>query len=250
MLWVKQKEMDVKRFFKWGILLTFMYCVLSVIYNHFILDWRINYSERRVQESIVKNYKSNEEEFKKLIYYIRKLEINPVSEIEFLSNDKVNAYLNSPFEFDSLENLSTSIDLIPHEIDEEETWQLDFEFLPSGKVRIEYQDTIINTGNWYWNFEGNSEHPHYNKLINYLGISEIELNRLRRLIKGVDCEALSINLDKSFSLRYDGISFCQYEYYIPNKRIESYKNYLNLEEDIFCGLNRFELFCGYVIYNK
>jgi hypothetical protein len=43
---------------------------------------------------------------------------------------------------------------------------------------------------------------------------------------------------------------CQYEYFIPRNKMNEYIGYSKLDEGIFCGLNRSNLFCGSLLYNK
>ena len=242
--------MSIKKILKWGGLISLIWIIIFLSNEFFIRDWRIEHSEQNVQKSIVKNYKDKEEKFERLIKYVRKLEITPIAEIEFIKNIKINSYLNSPFNSDSISINTTPFDFTYYDFEDKKIKQAEFEFLHDGKARIGYLDTIIETNNWHWNFEGGNDNPHFEKFIGYLGISDSELERLRKLIKEANCEAISIYHDSSFSLRYDGISFCQYEYFIPNEKTSNYKDYYRLDDEIFCGLNRNKLFCGYVIYDK
>jgi hypothetical protein len=242
--------MDIKKTLKWGGLIILVWIVFILANTAYIRDWRIKYSEQRVQKSIVKNYEDKKKQFKTLIEYVRKLDIFLYTEIEFIKNGKINGYINSSFVSDTMQINSTTFDLNWLDIEDERMQHPEFEFLPDGKVKISYGDTIFETNNWFWNFEGTTNNPKFEKFINYIGISKRELETLRSLIREVDCEAISINENGSFSLRYDGFRACQYEYFIPTNTMNEYRGYSKLAEGIFCGLNRWDLFCGSVIYNK
>ena len=245
--------MNIKKILKWVGLISLVWIVLFFANEFFIIDWRIEHSEQRVQKNIIKNYEDKKEKFDRIIEYVRKLEIIPIIEIEFKRNKKIDSYLKSPFISDSIRMSSNSFDLnVSYDFEDEEIGQPAFEFLHDGKARIDYVNTIIETNNWYWNFEGGRDKPQFEKFIDYLGISESELEILSKLINEANCEAISIYEEGSFSLRYDGISFCQYEYYAPKNDSTRYKllNEVKLEDNIYCGLNRVSIFCGYVIYDK
>lgn len=242
--------MNIKKNLKWGGLIILVWIVLFLANTFYIRDWRVKYSEQRVQKSIVKNYEDKKEHFKTLIEYVRKLDIISNTEIEFIKNNKLNCYLNSSSFSDSMQINAISYDLTLLDIEGEGMRQPEFEFLQDGKAKVSYRDTIIVVNNWHWNFEGGSDNPQFEKFINYIGISKRELETLRSLIKEADCEAISFTEDGSFSLRYDGFSMCQYEYFIPRNKMNEYTSFSKLDEGIFCGLNRWDLFCGSVIYNK
>lgn len=242
--------MSIRIIVKWVSFISLIWAVLFLANEFFIRDWRIQHSEQRVQKSIVKNYEGKEEKFEHLIKYIRKLEIIPKVEIEFTKNEIINSYLNSPYISDSFRINTTPVNLGLYDVEKNEIEYVEFEISPNGKARIYYTDTIIEAKNWNWNFEGGDNNPQFEKFITYLGISKRELENLRKLIKEIDCEAISIYQDSSFSFRYDGFSLCQYEYYIPKRKVNSFKNYKKLNDNIFCGLNRNELFCEYLIYDK
>ena len=94
--------MNFKKGVKWVGLLSIIGIVLLLANEFFIRDWRIQHSEKSVQKSIIKNYEGKEEKFSDLINYVRKLNMPPIVEIEFLKNNKINSYLNSPFVSDSI----------------------------------------------------------------------------------------------------------------------------------------------------
>ena len=240
----------MKRVMKWCAWLTLIYLVLFFGESSFTRDWRIMYSEMRVQKSIVKNYSVKEEKFGQLIEYVRNLAITSPLDIEFKNRHQINAYLGNPFKADSIKINSAFIDLALCGMEGYGKLGAEFEILPNGIARIDFIDTIIETGHWYWNFEGGYDSPSFKKFIHYLGISQCELDTLRRFIKEANCEAISINQDGSFSLRYDGFSECQYEYFIPISEIYVPKHYSRLDDGIYYGLNRADLFCGDIIYDK
>ena len=242
--------MNIKDVIKWGGLLILIWTTLFFANEFFIRDWRIQYSEKRVQKSIVENYAGKEEQFRDLINYVRKLDLPIMTDIEFTKGAIINGFLNSSSIPDSLDVNLAAFNLTTYDFEEGEIWPMEFEFLPDGKVKVDYGDSIMVTNNWYWSFEGGSDHPQFKKLIDYLGVTKNELDVLRSLTKEANCEAISINHDGSFSLRYDGIRFCQYEYLISKWKLDNYKNYIKLDDEIFYGLNHWDLFCGYVIFDK
>lgn len=242
--------MDIKKILKWVGLMLLIWIILFFANIFYIREWRVKYSEQRVQKSIVKNYEDKKIHFDTLIESVRKLGITSITTIEFIKNNKINGYLNSSSGSDSIRLNSMPFDLTVLNIEDERMVHSKFEFLPDGKVEISYGDTIIIANNWHWNFEGGTDNPQFKKFINFIGITNRELETLRGLIKNADCEAISINEDGSFSLRYDGFSMCQYEYFIPRNKTNEYMGYSKLDEGIFCGLNRSNLFCGSLLYNK
>lgn len=243
--------MKIKKTIRWVGLIILSGVVFFLANTAYIREWRVRYAEQRVQKSIVKNYEDKQEQFATLIEYVRKLKIPSNTRIEFTRRKYISGYINSPFTADSMQIDSIPLDLNLLDIEVERTLHPEFEFLSNGRVKISYGDTVFEKNNWYWNFEGTTENPQFEKFINYIGISKSEFETLRSLTKDVDCEAISI-IDGigSFSLRYDGVVMCAYEYFIPGVSKNEPKGFSKLDEGVFCGLNRCNLFCGSVIYRK
>jgi hypothetical protein len=245
--------MKIKKIIKWGLIIILVWTFLILFNQFYIIDWRIEYSENRVQENIIKNYEGKEDKFEQVIEYIQVLDIKPPVEIEFIKNSRTRSYFNSPAVSDSASYNSAYFDLNYFNIIKgEKNEQMDFELLEDGKARISYADTVIETKNWHWYFEGGRGTPHYEKYLDYIGITEAELEVLRGLIFEINCEAIQIHTRNGFSMRYDGHGLCQYEYYIPAVDSSRFKlmNEVRLSNNIFCGLNRSDIFCGYIIYDK
>ena len=85
------------------------------------------------------------------------------------------------------------------------------------------------------------------------------MDSLKTLMYKTDCEGIFIHYDRSISVRYDGHGFCQYEYYLPRYYYSLNElmlmegggiDYEKIELGIYAGLRRYNLFCGYVIYDK
>ena len=59
------------------------------------------------------------------------------------------------------------------------------------------------------------------------------------------------NKDKSVSIRFDGFSMHQYEYYFPSEKGKAPSDYEKLDEGIYAGIYDDGLLCGWmVIFNK
>lgn len=176
--------MNIKKILKWGGLLTLIWIILFLSNEFFIRDWRRNSSEASVQKSIVENYKNKEDKFRHLIQYVQNLKINTTVEIEFLKNNKIDSWLDSPFVSYSIKINATPFDLTPYDDENKGAKPPEFEFMPNGNAEIDYVDTTIESNSWSWNFEGGKDNFQFEKFINYLGISELELETLGELIDG------------------------------------------------------------------
>ena len=120
----------------------------------------------------------------------------------------------------------------------------------NGIATVNYLDTNFETHNWSWNFKGDKKAKDFKKFIEYAGISEVDLEDLRNKIKKLNCEAIWIQRDKSVSIRFDGFSMYQYEYYFPSEKGKSPSDYEKLDEGIYAGLYDNGSFCGWIIFDK
>jgi len=238
----------IKEILKYGGIIFLLGMIIFVSNELFIRDWRIERSEKRVQKSIKSNFQDKKEEFKNFKEFIHKLNINPVTEIEFLGRNKISAELSSHSMTDSIFNNSAPFYFSSD--DDELEIDVKFELNQNGTATVNYLDTIFETHNWSWNFKGDKKNKDFKKFIEYAGISEKDFETLRNKIKELDCEAIWIHKDKSVSIRYDGFSMYQYEYYLSSEKGEYPTNYEKLDEEIYAGLYDNGLFCGWIIFDK
>ncbi len=235
----------VKNILKYGGVLFLFGLIIFISNDLFIRDWRIKHSEERVKKNIKLNFQNKKEEFKMFNNFLLNLEMNPVDEIEFLGENKICGYLSGHSKTDSILDNSFYI----HFSSDNES-EVEFELRKNGSAKVNYLDTIFETYNWSWIFNGNNEDIGFKKFIKYIGITEEELNVLRCKTKALNCEAIGVHEDKSISIRFDGFSMYQYEYYFPNKRNEVNPKYEKLDEGIYSGLYDSGLFCGGIIFDK
>lgn len=237
--------MDIKKNLKWGIVIITILIALIWAGTPFVKDYLAEFSEQRVKESIQRNYAENKVGFSRLIKYYRALGIKSKAELEFLNDSLINGYLQSPIVSNTHSDNTFWLNLESQNIPPSE-----FIFLPDGKVQITNEDTMVVKENWLWNYEGTIIDPKFEKFIGCIGISKSEFDTLKNLVTSVECEAITTFEDGSFSLRYDGISMCQYAYFITNEKGARFSNYTKLGEGIYCGLIKSELFCGRWIFKK
>ena len=91
-----------KKLVKWVGVVVSLWFILSVCNELFIRQWRIDYSEKRVRQSIQHNYQENKETFTLLFEFIRGLNLRPFVDITFLKKDEVRSHIRTPFYTDSL----------------------------------------------------------------------------------------------------------------------------------------------------
>ena len=238
----KQNLMRIKKIMKW-LLAIFSICVILFLSDAlYIRDWRTKRSEERVSKNIILNYENRKSEFINLIAYTKN--IPPIGEIEFTEDGKFITYFSSY----STDRESTQYHLSSYGV--EGLPQSEFTLLKNGLATIKYNDTIIETKNWFWEFEGTSKDRDYDKVIDYMGLSMNQLDSLRTLVEKTNCETIEIYKDKSVTLRYDGHKGCQYEYFITNSNCGLPEEYVKIDAGIYCGLNKSTMFCGSIIYDK
>lgn len=237
-----------KKILKYGGIIFLLGIIIFISNELFIRNWRIKHSEERVQKSIKSNFQNKKEEFNMFKDFVQTLEINPVTEIEFLRGNKFSGDLSSHSMTDSIFN--NSMQFYFSSDDYESDIDIDFELSQNGIANVNYLDTTFETHNWIWNFKGNNKDKDFKKFIKYIGISEEELKSLRSKIKELDCEAIWVHKDKSISIRFDGFSMYQYEYYFPSEMNKVPSEYKKLDKGIYSGLYDNGLFCGWIIFSK
>ena len=251
--------MNTTKVTKWTVLIGIIGFAIIFINEAFIIEWRIDRSEKRVQKSIVKNFEMHEAKFVELVNFVRGLEVKTFAEIEFVKHNRIIFYTHSPFILDSAVIDAPFYDFTTYDVDEDEIQNLDFTLLSDGTALVMYPDTTITTRNWSWYFESISTKPETEKLLDYLGISIKEFDKMKKLIQTVDCEAILFEEDGSFDLRYDGVNWSKYAYFVPAAPLADLKNMKNhlgarylekLNDEVYCGFKRNELVDGRVIYSK
>lgn len=224
-----------KTLLKWGFAAFGIWLAGEVCYEGFIKKWRYDRAEARVKKSIVRNFEQRREAFRSLENYARQLE--PMQEVEFLGRGKIRCCLRSD---------STAPEgVAPLDL----AWD-EFQFLENQTVKVKFFETYFETKNWYWTFEGNKQHPHYQQFIKVARLSEARLDSLEFLLKNADCEAIEIYQNQKFSARFDGHWLSKFEYYFSDSLPEALLHYSKLDEDVFCGEFKQPLFCGRVLYKK
>ncbi len=226
------------------------FCFISFFaYEAFLRPVWADFTEKRVQQNIVENFYDRQSSFQELLDYLQEIEIKPATYFE-IGKDKsiwIDVYgpsINDP----SIPNVPLADLSNENGIHED----LFVEIMEDGSAKLILTDTMIILANWHFHFDGNESDDYFQELIDIADISRQEFIHLKSLLEKVGCESLELSRDGSISLRYDGNGFCQYLYYIPADI--SRQDFLEYKQDlgdgIYCGLNRSDLFCGTMIFDK
>jgi len=113
--------MSLKKIIKWIGRISLTWIILFLANELFIREWRINYSEKRVQKSIVENYELKSDRFVDLINYLQELNMTSSVEIEFQKGNIINSYLSDVLPPDSVEANATPLSLTTYDYENEET---------------------------------------------------------------------------------------------------------------------------------
>ena len=210
-------------------------------YEFIFYDWRVQYSEKRVKKNIVSNYKNNRKAFSDLIYCLDNTPAFP--EIEFTKNGE---YISTIYSDSSDQQC-----LEPSLHDPLEAIQvLKFPEHKNDYALLAFEENTSKHYCWNWTFRGDQKKPGFKKFCKLLQLTPGQLNKMKEMIDQVNCEAITLHQNNSISIRFDGHSMCQYEYFISTKDSLPPAHYTQLDKNVYFGLNKSELFCGAVIYDK
>jgi len=209
----------------------------------FIKEWRAKKSEEQVKISIVENYKINKSSFKELIKYSQGLPA--INELEFFKKGEIRCMLHSGES--SITNLPSYFH--SNELDQNHE-ENSFRILDNNECVVTMYDSTYQFKVWSWEFVGDQHTSGYDDILNHLKITHLQVDSLRALMQLANCEAITIAKDHSIRLRFDGSSFYQYEYLIPGQQSKIPEAYTQLDDNIACGLNDSDLFCGYYLFDK
>ncbi|PHN05386.1 hypothetical protein [Flavilitoribacter nigricans] len=232
---------------KWAVVLLLSGLLLIFTYELYVEEWLLARAEKRVQNSIQTNYLERKVQLAELLNFLEDLDLPPLTEIEFTGKENWYIHLSR----DDSDSITFNLAALDH-LEETTDYRVrDLEFLQDGRVKLIMPDTTVILTVWNWEGDSRKNDKYSPKLMAYLGLSDTPLEQLYTLLKNADTEAVFIHQDRSISIRYDGHSLCQYEYFVPSGTVRKVPDYYtSLGQRIFWGLRRSNLFCGFARYDK